>query len=117
MAGRFEEFVREFVRGQFPDGKIPRWVAESLSSAGIDVRMDGATFTDEESHPHLERKRQAQARRKQDRSSPEQRKHPPKKQARADAVRDGVSARLRETENAAAQKSDSARADTGAPSE
>jgi len=35
--GRFEEFVNDFLRRQFPTGEVPLWVREALEVADIDI--------------------------------------------------------------------------------
>lgn len=33
--GRFPEFVREFMKGVYPDGKYPSWIIDSLRAVDI----------------------------------------------------------------------------------
>eukprot|EP00245_Coleochaete_scutata_P017237 TRINITY_DN8353_c0_g2_i1.p1 TRINITY_DN8353_c0_g2~~TRINITY_DN8353_c0_g2_i1.p1 ORF type:complete len:135 (-),score=16.66 TRINITY_DN8353_c0_g2_i1:8-382(-) len=37
IEGRFPQFVKDFIKCQFPDGDVPRWVVEALAVAGIAV--------------------------------------------------------------------------------
>ncbi|GJM98748.1 hypothetical protein PR202_ga15785 [Eleusine coracana subsp. coracana] len=37
VEGRFPEFVRRFLRTQFPKGDVPKWVCNAMEVAGIDI--------------------------------------------------------------------------------
>lgn len=37
LEGRFPEFVRGFLRVQFPTGDVPQWVRNAMEVAGIDI--------------------------------------------------------------------------------
>ncbi|XP_044964288.1 queuine tRNA-ribosyltransferase catalytic subunit 1-like isoform X2 [Hordeum vulgare subsp. vulgare] len=37
LEGRFPEFVRGFLRVQFPKGDVPKWVHNAMEVAGIDI--------------------------------------------------------------------------------
>ncbi|XP_025804633.1 queuine tRNA-ribosyltransferase catalytic subunit 1-like isoform X2 [Panicum hallii] len=37
LEGRFPEFVRGFLRAQFPKGDVPQWVRNAMEVAGIDI--------------------------------------------------------------------------------
>ena len=38
IAGRFPQFIREFMRDNFPDRKYPNWVVDAL--AAVNVRLE-----------------------------------------------------------------------------
>lgn len=44
----FENFVREFLRRQFPQGNIPLWVVEALREAGIFIETTVTSNREEE---------------------------------------------------------------------
>lgn len=37
IEGRFDAFVREFMRKYFPKGDVPKWCVDALRVAGIDL--------------------------------------------------------------------------------
>ncbi|CAA6664369.1 unnamed protein product [Spirodela intermedia] len=37
VEGRFPDFVREFLKAQFPRGDVPEWVCNAMEVAGIDI--------------------------------------------------------------------------------
>ena len=40
IEGRFEEYVREFMKNYFPDGNYPKWCVDALDVAGIHLMQE-----------------------------------------------------------------------------
>lgn len=42
-ANEFPQFVKTFMKQQFPDGAVPKWIIDALSAVGISLDPPDAT--------------------------------------------------------------------------